>query len=106
MTSEKKRRKNVKGTIYLLHFDKPYKHARHYIGWTENLPERMEKHVTGQGSRLIQVITDAGIGFKIARVWYNVDRYFERRIKNHGHTKKLCSCCCGEDAMKRFIDEE
>ena len=22
------------GTVYLLHFDQPYKHARHYVGWT------------------------------------------------------------------------
>ena len=21
------------GTVYLLHFDQPYKHARHYVGW-------------------------------------------------------------------------
>ena len=23
------------GTVYLLHFDQPYKHARHYVGWTK-----------------------------------------------------------------------
>ena len=22
------------GIVYLLHFDRPYQHARHYTGWT------------------------------------------------------------------------
>jgi hypothetical protein len=27
---------SVTGTVYLLHFDRPYKHARHYIGKPES----------------------------------------------------------------------
>jgi hypothetical protein len=23
-----------RGTVYLLHFERPYKHARHYLGFT------------------------------------------------------------------------
>ena len=29
------------GTVYLLHFAVPYKHAAHYLGWTSNLPARI-----------------------------------------------------------------
>ena len=25
------------GVIYMLHFHRPYKHARHYVGWTDDL---------------------------------------------------------------------
>ena len=25
------------GVIYMLHFDQPYKHAKHYVGWTADL---------------------------------------------------------------------
>ena len=32
------------GTVYLLHFDRPYRHARHYVGWTVDLPGRMSEH--------------------------------------------------------------
>lgn len=33
------------GTIYLLHFSKPYKHARHYIGYTDDLDKRLARHL-------------------------------------------------------------
>ena len=28
------------GTVYLLHFERSYRHARHYIGFTQNLEQR------------------------------------------------------------------
>jgi hypothetical protein len=28
-------RHNVQGTVYVLHFEPAYKHAQHYVGWTE-----------------------------------------------------------------------
>ena len=30
------------GVIYMLHFDRPYKHAKHYVGWTDDLFDRLE----------------------------------------------------------------
>jgi hypothetical protein len=38
------------GVVYLLHFSKPYKHARHYTGWTESsgsLKARLARHERG-----------------------------------------------------------
>jgi hypothetical protein len=32
------------GTVYLLHFDRPYRHARHYLGWAEDLDNRLAEH--------------------------------------------------------------
>ncbi|MBB5085041.1 putative GIY-YIG superfamily endonuclease [Nonomuraea endophytica] len=29
------------GTVYLLHFAQPYRHARHYLGWTTDLQARL-----------------------------------------------------------------
>lgn len=52
--------------IYILHFDRPYKHARHYTGFAETaetLQKRLDQHLAGRGSRLVQVVTDEGIGF-------------------------------------------
>ena len=31
----------VPGTIYLLHFDRPYRHARYYLGWASDLNSRL-----------------------------------------------------------------
>ena len=80
------------GTVYLLHFDRPYGHARHYTGWTANLAERLAAHRAGHGARLISVITAAGIGFTLARTW-DGDRRRERQIKNQGGASRRCPLC-------------
>ena len=37
------------GTVYLLHFDQPYKHARHYVGWAQRQapPGRARRRARG-----------------------------------------------------------
>jgi hypothetical protein len=82
------------GTVYLLHFDRPYRHARHYVGWTGNLGLRITRHRAGGGSPLIHAASEAGIGFRVARLWYNVTRRFERRV-HHMQAKYLCPFCVG-----------
>ena len=58
------------GTVYLLHFDQPYKHARHYVGWTaRNVKRRLAEHEAGRGARLLAVVREAGIGWQLARLW-------------------------------------
>jgi len=47
-----KTRHQQPGVIYLLHFDQPYKHAKHYTGWTEDLLHRLDRHAAGNGARL------------------------------------------------------
>lgn len=85
------------GYVYLLHFDKPYKHAKHYIGYAEDdVDGRIERHRKGTGSKLISVIVKEGIDFTLAKVWENVDRNFERRLKNRGGASKTCPICKGQ----------
>lgn len=85
--------------VYLLHFNRPYKHARHYIGFTTNLGQRMHAHeLTSQGARLLQVASAAGIKFEIARTWEG-DRKLERKLKNRKKASRLCPICLEE--MKR-----
>jgi predicted GIY-YIG superfamily endonuclease len=81
--------------IYILHFDTPYKHARHYVGYTkrEKLEDRLDEHRAGNGARLMEVVTDAGIGFEVSRVIKDGTRAQERRIKVSGHTRRLCPLC-------------
>ena len=63
-----KTRHQQPGVIYLLHFDQPYKHAKHYTGWTEDLLHRLDRHAAGNGARLVEVIWQAGIGFTLVRL--------------------------------------
>ena len=78
--------------VYLLHFDTPYKHARHYLGSTDNLDVRLKAHRNGTGARLVEVVVGAGITFTLARVWEG-DRILERRLKNQHNAPRLCPIC-------------
>ena len=53
--------------VYLIHFNQAYRHAGHYVGSTDDLDGRLDAHRSGQGPRLLQVVTDAGIGFECVR---------------------------------------
>ena len=84
------------GTIYLLHFDRPYRHAQHYLGWTSNLEQRLAAHRNGKaGARLMEVIAEKGIGFQVARTWTGT-RSDERRKKVSGHSVRSCPICRAE----------
>ena len=80
------------GTIYLLHIEPPYKHARHYMGWTKDLDARMAEHLSGRGARLTQVILKAGCEIHLTRTWEG-DRNEERRLKNHKWAPRKCPLC-------------
>ena len=82
----------TRGVCYLLHFSRPYKHARHYLGWTVNLEARLDQHLAGTGGRLLEVITAEGIGFTLARTWPDTTLRDEKRLKNH-HARHLCPIC-------------
>jgi hypothetical protein len=80
--------------IYLLHFDEPFGHARHYTGWVDDarLEDRLAAHLAGQGARLTAVVAAAGIGWQLARVW-DGGRRRERQLKNQGGASRRCPMC-------------
>jgi predicted GIY-YIG superfamily endonuclease len=81
--------------VYLLHFERPYRHARHYLGYAADLDMRLARHRAGRGARLVEVITEAGISFTLARTWEG-DRTMERRLKNRHASPRLCPLCRSE----------
>jgi predicted GIY-YIG superfamily endonuclease len=80
------------GTVYLIHFDRRYKHAGHYLGWTSDLAARLAEHARGQGARLMAVIRDAGITWQLARTWPGTRRR-ERQLKKRGGASRFCPLC-------------
>ena len=80
------------GTVYLIHFSTPYKHARHYLGYSAKLSQRQACHMAGNGARLIQVINEAGISWSVVRTWAG-NRSAERRLKNFHNSPDLCPTC-------------
>jgi predicted GIY-YIG superfamily endonuclease len=82
--------------VYLLHFDQRYQHAGHYTGWAEHLDQRLAQHQRGAGARLVEVITQAGIGFRVARLWPAASKAQERSLKNSGGASRYCPICKDE----------
>ncbi len=84
------------GTVYLVHFERRYHHAGHYLGFTadDNPNARLEEHRNNRGSRLLEVINNAGINWELARVWNRATRSFERRLKKRKEAPRLCPICC------------
>lgn len=91
--------------VYLLHFDRPYKHARHYLGYAENLERRLRQHRKGTGARLMEVIRGAGIDFKCVRVWDDGTRSMERKLKKWKKSSQLCPCCTSARKLERWADK-
>jgi predicted GIY-YIG superfamily endonuclease len=87
-------------TIYLLHLDKPLRHAKHYVGFADDLEARLERHANGHGARMLQVCRERGISWTLARTWTG-DRKFERRLKNRKDAPHICPICSGEAANNR-----
>ena len=79
--------------VYLLHFERPYQHAQHYLGYSPRIADRLERHAAGTGARLTQVVKDAGIGWTLARVWPGATRQDERRLKRRGSGRRQCPTC-------------
>ena len=89
--------KNLKGMIgvYEIHFDRPYKHAKHYMGMAEDIGRRERKHRAGHGAKIMKAVVAARIGWEIVRVWacetVAEAKRLEKKIK--GHSARLCPIC-------------
>jgi len=78
--------------VYLLHFDRPVGHARHYMGCSNHVVKRLTDHAEGRGARLVQVARNRGISFVVARTWLG-GWPLERRLKRMGGLGHLCPVC-------------
>ena len=83
--------------IYIIHFDEPYFHARHYVGYCAEgaLEKRLVQHRQGRGSRLMLAIEIAGIEWTVALTAAG-DRHLERSLKRAKNTARFCPICLHE----------
>lgn len=82
-----------KGIVYLIHFETKLAHAQHYIGYTDDLDKRIARHRSGRGAKLLAALNLKRIRWWINRVWFKVDKSFERALKNRKNASKLCPHC-------------
>jgi hypothetical protein len=93
------------GTVYLIHFARPIGdlsnprgQARHCLGWAFDLERRLEAHRAGNGARLMEVVTERGIPWQVARTWPG-DRELEKQLKRQKNSPRLCPICRQEKGM-------
>lgn len=81
-------------SCYLLHFEPAFKHARHYLGCTDNLDRRLKQHYDGKGkgSPLVKAAIDAGCHVSLSNTWLG-GYEFEQWIKKQKNIKRYCWIC-------------
>jgi hypothetical protein len=84
-------------TVYVLHIDPPFKHARHYIGFTPDrtAARRVAEHLNGsfRGNPLIKAALNAGCQVRLAHEFPGASREFERWLKDRKDVRRWCACC-------------
>lgn len=88
-----------KAWIYVLHFDDPLHHARHYTGCTLQLRDRLSAHAQGRGSRLCEVLLARGLHWTLGGLMtcsIQQMRRIERGIKDRHNGPQFCQTCMGE----------
>lgn len=89
--------------VYLIHFDTPLKHAKHYLGYSKNnVRERVQKHRTGKGARLMDAVTRQAITWHVSRTW-DGDYELESMLKRQHNARDLCPTCRQEKIFERTL---
>ena len=76
---------------YLYHLDPEFKHARHYLGTTEDLEFRDAQHGTSHGANLLQVQKEHGGSWHLVRTWSG-GRLKERALKMQSGARYCPEC--------------
>lgn len=84
--------------LYLIHFTEPHFHARHYLGSSEEVLERIERHANGQGARITRALWLGGEEWTLAALFRPRNpaasiRDLERRAKKRKSAKDYCPLC-------------
>ena len=91
-----------KKQVYLIHFDRPFRHAKHYLGFTSiGVRNRFNRHLNGDASSLTKAAIQDGVKLVVVRVW-NGSRTDERRLKGHSSTR-YCPFCKGNVTMGEYL---
>jgi predicted GIY-YIG superfamily endonuclease len=89
--------------LYLLHFDPPYRHARHYLGYTEDLVTRFALHLKGRGSPLVKAAVQNKSRITLVRIWAgdgNAEQEIKRVVGSRG---RLCPVCNPKAASRTQV---
>lgn len=84
---------HIIGDVYLVHMARAFKGAQHYLGFSTDIPKRIERHKAGRGTPLLGAATKRGIPWRVVRTWRKKDGYFEQDLKRRYELRELCPVC-------------
>jgi hypothetical protein len=93
----------MSGCLYLLHFTVPRFHARHYLGSSYELLNRLQSHATGQGACLTRALFEDQETWTLAAVYVPRStctmtiRELERLAKQRKNGSMYCPLCFPDD---------
>ena len=80
--------------VYVVRLRRPLCHARHYVGWTVDLPRRVRQHLTGRGSHLLNAANAYGIRWDVVQAIRCAScreaRALEQHIKRGAKVTRWC----------------
>ena len=83
--------------VYLLHFDPPYSHAGHYLGYAKrNLLDYARAVASGRQwapHPLVEAAIGQGSTVKVVDWWPGENRAFQRRLRSQGGLSRHCPTC-------------
>ena len=83
------------GNVYLLHYEKPIRGKKHYLGFTmKKVAMRLQEHNSGwYGSQMTNLAVQNGSECVLARTWEGVSVQFEKKLKREKNLKRHCPIC-------------
>lgn len=101
--------------VYLIHFDRPLSHARHYLGVCRSIHRRLDRHARGHGSRIMRALTAEAIGWRLARLWVispdeaedrqdiTLAHEVERHLKSAHQHSRVCPICSPDKPTPKWM---
>lgn len=90
--------------VYLLHFSRAFKHARHFVGATSHAAEARAvaagDTLPGFDAPLVAAARATGIQFFVVRTWSGGPAT-ARALRDAGNHRRLCRLCTSERAERR-----
>ena len=91
--------------LYIIHFNRSFHHARHYIGIAQDAKKRLKRHKAGDGSRLVRAViyTDIKIRMNVIGEFedFSTAHQAEKVLKKKHSTKKYCPICIKKEEKKK-----
>jgi hypothetical protein len=95
----------TQGYVYLFHFHRPLGNltnrraqARHYVGFAEDIKERLEIQCAGAGAKIVAAAVARQIPFEV--FWWPAPLIVEKLVKRTKKAALYCPTCCAAAGRK------